>query len=1015
MTALTTLPTRHKERWQRSGPRHTCPICGNKNGKCSWTSTVIACHYTASDRPAAGAVPGWLHYTAASKNSGPYANVTIADLRTRPATTESKAQEPEAEPTATPDDLLHQVYSSLLAALTINPRHYRELTDPAGKRRLSAEEVKALGIKSLPRNTSEVCTKLEKKYGRETLLTVPGFYLRKGSMALAAGEGMLLPSSDGHHITGLRVRPERPAENGPKYFWLSSAKHDGPGPKARASIYQPLKGTTVPNTIGITEGEFKAFIAAQHLGYSFISTPGTAAWQSAGVVELAKAQAQKVIIFYDSELNPHTEHQRNQLADALLRAGLQVDIATWPKAGDQGGAKGIDDLLLAGGEFTARRHVLDMGGVPIDRFMSERFLPDLPITHRVTLIKSPKGSGKTEYISRLLSELPLARSVLSIGHRVALLGEQSRRWKLDFYVDFKGGDKVDRKGLTESARLAICLDSLIHFNRADQKNYIIIDEVEQVLRHLTGNTIKPKRRAVIAMFRALLLRADHVIALDADLSATSYRYFKRLGITPEEIEVIVNEWQRPDGPPMLSYEDKHELTAVLLKQARAGVKCYVATNSREEARRLERIIEKELPQLRQICITQENSADPEVRRIIGNLNLHAPGYDLLIASPTLGTGIDINIDHFTETFVIGTHQSSNHKDLLQHMARNRRAARVHAFIAPGERYQPTEPEYWQQHCVRNYRETGLEIDYAKETGERIASPMDRDYLHLWSEIKAADVASHNQLALNFFDQAEREGFKVREAHQVEAAADPVEVSAEEITEAGQARIEAREELEEERIEAILEAPDITDEEAGKLARKSYLPKAGRARLERHRLQRFYNLPVDRELIEIDDKGRTMQRLNEFMMYVNMIDSVESDRKIFDDAEKLLPDARHYTLRRNLRQEIIERAGISMQDPFNNEQLHANGFVQWVLENKERIFRVLATTVKKDFEEKPIELLSIIFKQLHIKLKCRRVGGRAIRERVYSVDLESVETMQRLARARLQAIEQRRTEAVEVAA
>jgi hypothetical protein len=956
---------------------------------------------------------GYLFRSELIPGSGPYDNVTTADFRTAKAKAPAAVTQTNLEqgPERAAPGILHAVYSDLLNLLPLYRRHKEQLTDPTGPRRLSEVEVKALGVKSVPDYSlnRDICARLEATHGRARLLTVPGFYLNpKGVITLAAGPGMLLPAFNIlHNITGLQVRSDQAGkgEDIPRYYWLSSAKHDdGPGARPLAGLYQPLNGIKQPGVIGITEGPFKAFIAAQKLGYPFISTPGTGSWQAAGVVELARSIAPAAIIFYDSELNPATAMHRGRLADVFLLAGMRVDIAAWPLD-----YKGIDDLLIAGQgqDFTRSRHVLGLAGVKVDRVINEQYLSDSSIKPRlkVTLIRSYKGSGKTEAISRLIGGLgSKADSVLAIGHRVALLGELARRWGLEFYNDYKGTGKgkkgswgIDRKGLTSAARLAICLDSLVHFDQAGKKNYLIIDEIEQVLKHSTGTTIKDRRRAVVAMLRALILRADYVIGLDADLSGTTYNYFSRL-VGPDNIETIVNEYVPAGRAPLWQYDSEPALFAALFDRVRAGVKCYVPTNSQGEAVKQEAALRKEFPELRVLCVTQDNSAAPEIRQVINNLNLYAPEIDVLIASPSLGTGIDISAKHFTHTFIHGVHNSTNHLDLLQHMARNRPAERIHAWIAPGERFAPTGAEYWQQQCIKKHQDTGLAIDYSLETGELIADPGNIEYLKLWADIKAADMASHNNLAGNFYEAARREGYTVQPAGAAAAA------SQEAIQAAHTRRKDAAEEIEAERQAGILAAPDISEQEAGQLEARAYLPKPARARLERHRIKQFYNLPVEAELIRLDNKGRTMQRLNEFMMLTGQIDPVERDLAIAKDKEKLMPDARHYTRRTRLRFEALAAAVTCKDDwlnhPITGADLVDTGFVDWALENKERLYSVLGLTVKSDIADRPVELLSAILSQLNLKLKCHsRKGKRGQQEASYIVDRASLGMMHRLASAR----------------
>jgi hypothetical protein len=108
----------------------------------------------------------------------------------------------------------------------------------------------------------------------------------------------------------------------------------------------------------------------------------------------------------------------------------------------------------------------------------------LPVTlpEGVTFVKSPKGTGKTEEMKRIVEAAD--GSVLLIGHRVSLIRQSCQRLALDCYLDFKGRLGSDRMG--------ICLDSLkrLRAKGAGPKRFrtVIIDESEQVLSHFFSDT-----------------------------------------------------------------------------------------------------------------------------------------------------------------------------------------------------------------------------------------------------------------------------------------------------------------------------------------------------------------------------------------------------------------------------------------------------------------------------------------------------------------------------------------------
>jgi hypothetical protein len=167
--------------------------------------------------------------------------------------------------------------------------------------------------------------------------------------------------------------------------------------------------------------------------------------------------------------------------------------------------------------------------------IQERFLPALKFEPGITLVKSPKGSGKTTALKQLIHEIDenkgkkgFPKSILLIGHRRALLREAAGRLGLAYYRDLGS--------ITQNpSRLAVCLDSLPNFTESYVYRYqgrrpyfrtdpafdlVIIDESEQVFSHLVGDTITKTKGGLDRCYDALVFEiqgAKSVVALDADL------------------------------------------------------------------------------------------------------------------------------------------------------------------------------------------------------------------------------------------------------------------------------------------------------------------------------------------------------------------------------------------------------------------------------------------------------------------------------------------------------------------
>jgi hypothetical protein len=156
---------------------------------------------------------------------------------------------------------------------------------------------------------------------------------------------------------------------------------------------------------------------------------------------------------------------------------------------------------------------------------ADEFLRLARVEDGITLVKSPKGTGKTECLRGVIAG---DRSVLLIGHRVALIHQSCARLDLQCYLDHE-----DRH--LKARRLGVCLDSLQRLQGDDGVltafDTVVIDESEQVLMHFLSDTMSAEGRApaaVFTVFKTLLRRARRVIALDADLGWTTFETLTRL-------------------------------------------------------------------------------------------------------------------------------------------------------------------------------------------------------------------------------------------------------------------------------------------------------------------------------------------------------------------------------------------------------------------------------------------------------------------------------------------------------
>jgi hypothetical protein len=172
------------------------------------------------------------------------------------------------------------VYRALLTALPLSSAHRQALR----QRGLSDVEILRQGYRTLPRGgRAALARRLVDRFGADVCSTIPGLYIvnhdGRPYWNIAGVPGVLIPvRSLDTRIVALKVRADT-SEECAKYTYLSSTKHDGPGPGAQ--VHVPLHAGLHGDMVRITEGELKADVATVLSGMLTIAVPGVAMWRKA--------------------------------------------------------------------------------------------------------------------------------------------------------------------------------------------------------------------------------------------------------------------------------------------------------------------------------------------------------------------------------------------------------------------------------------------------------------------------------------------------------------------------------------------------------------------------------------------------------------------------------------------------------------------------------------------------------------------------------------------------------------
>lgn len=276
----------------------------------------------------------------------------------------------------------------------------------------------------------------------------------------------------------------------------------------------------------------------------------------------------------------------------------------------------------------------------------------------IIVIASGKGTGKTKLISQMLQNTSKA---LAVGHRIALMRNLCSRMKLDYKGDI---DKVNGNFITDSAytlRLGLCIDSLLSINPEKFTGCtLVIDEFMQVFNHLlTSSTCNKdgKRAALLARLQWLMRVASWVIVADADASDIGIDYIRSLRGATSPVYLIRNDYT-PQGYPVRFIEAAKDdaIIAELLADIRAGRKVFVATDAKSNSIVLEKLINLPVDALEPgkkaniVLINSDTSGGEYEIDFIRNINERVSSADVVIATPSMATGVSIEVEHFDKVY-----------------------------------------------------------------------------------------------------------------------------------------------------------------------------------------------------------------------------------------------------------------------------------------------------------------------------------------------------------------------------
>jgi hypothetical protein len=659
--------------------------------------------------------------------------------------------------------------------------------------------------------------------------------------------------------------------------------------------------------------------------------------------------------------------------------------------------------------------------------MTQRHLPNTKLQEGVTFARSPKGSGKTEWLSNIVDECRKRNlKVLLVGHRRTLLQSMCERLGLTCYYHSQNGYDIYRSGTNF---FAISIDSISKLLEPsiDKYDVIFIDESEQVFSHLTSSTLGQKRRASYQILFHYLAAASSVLLSDADLGPiTIDGIYQALG-GDKKYTFYSNNFPA-DRCDFHYYDNEAHLWQELIRAVSAGGRHYVATNSIAKAKQLEEAILLKVHNIprrhnkifefddvngadrardhiddvltgvpRIMLITSDTSGLDRVQNFIRNIKTEIFKYDVVIASPSMGTGIDISFledGQFIDTvFGFFVSKVNTHFDIDQQISRVRNPKAIKTWVTPERFNFETEPEVIRREAIKNGVLNDSLIGYERDTGKEI---VDERYVSIYSHVVGISRASKNNLRQNLQELRIRNGWNV-----VHVSSDGVDTSV-----GIGAQSAARDKVNGDRNDGICKAKKIDFENFTDLTSNNYTPdEEERHQIERYRIEQFYKESATTELVELDKKGRFRDQINLLVIYLSTKEELAKLDSREIEINGIVTDSRKRSLKQKILQAILNSAGVT--DGINNFRTDVikpeslDMFITICRKHELHFQDMFGITLRRDIEKKPMQQLGCILELIGLSLEVKHtenIAGKKIRH--YGIESCSMQIAIQYANRRL---------------
>ncbi len=683
------------------------------------------------------------------------------------------------------------------------------------------------------------------------------------------------------------------------------------------------------------------------------------------------------------------------------------------------------------------------------RYLRATIMPGL------NLLESDMGTGKTYTVKQHIQDNPQQKTLI-ISHRKALakslktsIASNGSNIDVQYYEDLVVKGSGDQgQFLRQADCLVISVDSLYKL-AGSQWDTVFVDEVEQNLSHYFAET-NTHAEQNLNMLQFLLTHSKTQILADAHLGDLTKNFCAQINLN-SGIHYH-NQFKIGRGKTINIFESKNHLAEFVKQQLLAGQKSYIFANSKREVKNLAVELEQERERGhfagKTLVVHADAKDDPEVKAALENIELAVPALDVIIASPTLGTGFDIpsKAHQFTSTIGFLNSTVGSAEEGHQGLNRARDVQEFNVYIDPAQRSEPTDAAFIYNKLIdERSAETIKFLNIDPNTGDFASrNPL---FEWLYCEVKAQMNLSKNDYKGRFIALAEKSGYNInfvakndidakfgRAAR--EAASERTDrIMLREIQAAkcltgddliamnNNSEAYSSEEIAKSRVAYDLNIFAASNEELDQLhefARgiyDDYLQPG-----ENYRFNAQQDAPLEMPVTELEmvinaltfkqSKNRFVSSLKRLSLAALSADTARAlDHREINQVEKSRANWRHQSIKRAHLIKILKSAGLDEQLNYNGKEWSRatiqNQLLNWLRKPKtqDSLYKYSGVTVTSNTLKNPVQWINNFLRSAGIPIKSlgkRRINDEAVN--VYGIDEQALSAVRTLVNLRVRGIE-----------